>query len=85
MCTNVHLCGHNLTILPAFQTGALESHNCIQYGYLPSLSEQQLVDCSWSYGNTGCVGGLIDPSFQYVIDNGGIDTEAYYPYEGKVL
>ena len=67
------------------QTGALESHTCIKYGRLPSLSEQQLVDCSRSYGNKGCKGGRIDPSFQYVIDNRGIDTEAYYPYEGKVL
>ncbi|XP_031436423.1 procathepsin L-like [Clupea harengus] len=64
-------------------TGALESHTCINYGHLPSLSEQQLVDCSGSYGNKGCDGGRIDPSFQYVIDNRGIDTEAYYPYEGK--
>ncbi|XP_031435998.1 procathepsin L-like [Clupea harengus] len=64
-------------------TGALESNYCIQYGHLPSLSEQQLVDCSRSYGNKGCKGGRIDPSFQYVIDNGGIETEAYYPYEAK--
>ena len=82
MCICVDI---NLSYYHAFQAGALESHYCIKYGNLPSLSEQQLVDCTGSYGNQGCNGGWMDPSFQYVIDNGGIDTEAYYPYEGKVL
>lgn len=60
-------------------TGALESHYSIYKNESLLFSEQELVDCSYFYGNLGCGGGMPTRAFRY-IKRFGITTEKEYPY-----
>jgi C1A family cysteine protease len=60
---------------------AMEGIYEIVSGTLDSFSEQQLTDCSDSFGNMGCNGGLMDDAFKYA-EQYGIETEADYPFKG---
>jgi len=62
-------------------TGSTEGCHQISTGSLVSLSEQNLMDCSYSQGDQSCEGGLMTDAMNYIIQNGGIDTEASYPYQ----
>jgi cathepsin L len=61
-------------------TGSVEGCHKITTNTLVSLSEQNLMDCSWAEGNEACDGGLMTQAMEYIIKNKGIDTETSYPY-----
>lgn len=70
--------------------GNMEGVYKVAHGELPSLSEQQLVDCDhdcMEYKgqkscDSGCNGGLMPNAMAYGIRE-GMTTEAEYPYTGK--
>jgi len=71
-------------------TGNIEGQWFLAGNKIVSLSEQNLVDCDHNcYQNntsdcdSGCEGGLQPNAYNYVIQNGGIDTEDSYPYTAE--
>ncbi|KAI7743792.1 hypothetical protein M8C21_004837 [Ambrosia artemisiifolia] len=58
---------------------SVEGLNAIQTGELVSLSEQQLIDCANGVNN-GCHGGLMEPAFTFLQQQGGLTTEKNYPF-----
>nr|CAD1824014.1 unnamed protein product [Ananas comosus var. bracteatus] len=58
---------------------ATEGITQIKTGQLISLSEQELLDCTGS--SSSCNGGTMDAAFQFIVSNGGLGTEAAYPYQ----
>jgi len=63
-------------------TGALEGWSKIKTGTLPSLSEQQLVDCAGPEGAQGCNGGYPEQGLKYA-EKKGLCSEADYPYKAR--
>jgi len=60
-------------------TGSLEGQHFKKTGNLVSLSESNLAECSGCKMNFSFP-SQVDCAFMYVKENGGIDTEAGYPY-----
>ena len=66
----------------AFSTIAnLEGLYALEKGVVKTFSEQLLVDCDTL--DSGCNGGLMELSFEWLKDNGGFMYESDYPYTGR--
>jgi len=48
-----------------------------------NLSPQQIVDCDTIDGVQGCNGGLTESAYEYIIQAGGQEQIANYPYTGE--
>lgn len=64
-------------------TVGMEGMHFLSTRQLIPLSTQQITDCSKAWGNSGCSGGLMTNSFKYLMDVGGQESPADYPYTGK--
>jgi cathepsin L len=63
--------------------GAMEGQYAKVTGKLPLISEQQLIDCTWSALNYGCNGGSPDGTLSWLMkENGGKfqSSSQYGPY-----
>ena len=66
----------------AFATIAnIEGLYFTKYGKNKEFSEQMIVDCDTL--DSGCNGGLMELTFEWIKSNGGIMSMADYPYKGR--
>ncbi|XP_075987384.1 cathepsin S-like [Anticarsia gemmatalis] len=63
-------------------THALQAQLYKRHGFWGELSPQQIVDCSFRDGNSGCNGGSLRAALKYAAREGLI-KESQYPYKGK--
>ncbi|XP_056646141.1 procathepsin L [Diorhabda sublineata] len=62
---------------------AIQAQIFKETGKLIPLSEQQIVDCSSSFGNYGCAGGSLRNTLRYIEKAGGLMAYTDYPYVSK--
>lgn len=60
--------------------GALESAIALRFNVTLQLSEQEIVDCSYTFRNNGCIGGQPSFAYDYALLN-GLNLQQNYPYE----
>ena len=64
------------------QVGPLEYAFKVATGNLLSLSEQELLDCTYEGQRDGCTGGHYKSAWDFIIEENHLSVEAMYPYKG---
>lgn len=64
--------------------GATDGQVFVMTGSLMETSVQQLLDCSFSFGNRGCHGGIPTWAYKYIESAAGVCPSQNYPYLGYV-
>lgn len=59
-------------------TGTIEGAYFLKYGTRVRLSQQNLIDCSWGFGNNGCDGGEEWRAYEWMMKYGGLESEEEY-------
>ena len=54
----------------------------VSTGKLLSLSEQELLDCTYEGQHNGCLGGHYKAAWDFIIESNHLSEEAMYPYKG---
>jgi len=63
----------------SFGTAAvMEGQYFMTFGQLVKFSEQELMDCSWPYGNNACDGGEDYRAYQWIATNNGLSLTSDY-------
>lgn len=62
----------------------MEVHLRLKKNFHEDVSEQDIIDCSGSHGNSGCDGGNTMKSFRYIAEQGFVTKRSEYPYENTV-
>lgn len=69
-------CSYAFTSIAAIESAFLINNRNL------TLSEQEIIDCSTSFGNNGCITGTVKNTFEYIKAQ-SISSDTDYPYMDK--